>query len=137
MANGLMTETASATFQIKKGEETAFSEVHCGQKLTRGSFVLAYQGDLQGEGILEELKVHFTEKRAAIYGLQRVTGRLGDLSGSFVLKHTGRFMNGIVLSKLTVVPGSGTGGLKGLRGEINLETGPGSEFPFTFHYHFA
>ena len=132
-----MIETAAATFQIKKREETTFSEVHCGPKLTKGSFVLTYQGDLQGEGILEELRVHFTEKRVAIYGLQRVTGQLGQLAGSFVLKHTGRFMNGIILSKLTVVPGSGTGSLKGLRGEINLKTGPGSEFPFTFEYHFA
>ena len=132
-----MTETAVAAFQIKKAEEISFSEVYGGPKLTKGTFVLTYQGDLRGEGILEELKVHFTDKRAAIYGLQRVTGQLGDLTGSFVLKHAGRFMNGIILSKLTVVPGSGTDGLKGLRGEISLQAGPGSEFPFTFHYHFA
>ena len=130
-------EKADATFQIKKAEEITFSEVFGGPKLTKGSFVLTYQGDLRGEGILEELKVHFTEKRAEIYGLQRITGQLGDLSGSFVLKHTGRFANGVVTTKQTVVPGSATGGLKGLRGEIKFKTGPAKEFPITFHYHFA
>ncbi|MBI3313629.1 MAG: DUF3224 domain-containing protein [Candidatus Omnitrophica bacterium] len=130
-------QTAKATFQITKWEETPFSEVEYGPKLTRGKFVLAYQGDFQGEGILEELKVHFTSKRASIYGLQRMTGQLGDLSGSFVLKHEGRFTNGIVSVKQTVVPGSATGSLKGLRGEINLRSAAAKEFPITFHYHFA
>jgi hypothetical protein len=130
-------ETAHATFKIKSAQEIPFSEVHGGPKLTKGSFVLTYQGDLRGEGVLEELKVHFTEKRVAIYGLQRVTGQLGELSGTFVLKHTGRLMNSIVRAKLTVVPGSGTGALKGLRGEIDLASGPAVEFPITFNYHFA
>ena len=74
-----MTHKASATFQIKKWKETPFSEVPGGPKLSHGSFVLAYQGDLQGEGILQEIKVHFSEKRVALVGLQRITGRLGDL----------------------------------------------------------
>ena len=130
-------QTAEAVFQITEAEETPFSESENGPKLTKGNFVLAYQGELRGEGILEELKVHFTGKRAAIYGLQRITGHLGDLSGSFVLKHEGRFANGIVSVKQTVVPGSATGDLKGLRGEINLRSAFAKEFPITFHYHFA
>ncbi|MBI3306330.1 MAG: DUF3224 domain-containing protein [Candidatus Omnitrophica bacterium] len=130
-------QTAKATFQITKSEEIPFSEFENGPKLTRGNFVLSYQGDLRGEGILEELKVHFTPKRSSMYGLQRVTGQLGDLSGSFVLKHEGRLANGIVSVKQTVVPGSATGSLKGLRGQINLRSASAKEFPITFHYHFA
>ena len=108
-----------------------------GPKLTKGSFVLAYQGDLRGEGILEELKVHFPGKRAVFYGLQRFTGHLGELSGSFILKHEGQWINGTVNSKQTVVPGSATDGLKGLRGEMFLQTASAQEFPVTFHYRFA
>ncbi len=133
----MMDQTAAATFQIKSWKEIPFSEAPDGPKLTKGSFVLTYHGDLQGEGILEELKVHFPGKCAVFYGLQRVTGQLGDRSGSFILKHTGRFVNGTVSSKQTVVPGSGTDGLKGLRGEMYLQTSSAQEFPITFHYHFA
>ncbi len=130
-------QTANATFQVKSGEEIPFSEAAGGSKLTKGHFTLVYQGDLQGEGILEELKVHFTSKRADIYGLQRFTGQLGNLSGSFVLKHAGRFANGVVNVKQTVVPGSATEELKGLRGEINFQSAAAKEFPVTFHYRFA
>ncbi len=132
-----MNQKAAATCQIKKQEEVTFSEVPRGPKLTKASFVLAYQGELQGEGILEELKVHFSDKRAAMYGLLRITGCLGELSGSFVLRHTGRLVNGVVLSKQTVVPGSATGRLKGLRGEMSLQSVSAKEFPILFRYYFA
>lgn len=132
-----MGHTAASTFQIKRYEEAPFGEALAGPKLTKGSFVLAYEGELRGEGILEELKVHFPGECAVFYGLQRVTGRLGDLSGSFILKHEGRFVNGTVSSKQAVVPGSGTDGLKGLRGEMFLRCAAGKEFPVTFQYHFA
>lgn len=99
--------------------------------------MLTYRGGLEGEGILEELKVHFTDTRAEIYGVQRFTGKLGDQTGSFVLTHRGRLMNDVIASKMSVVPGSATEGLKGLRGEMRLHARPGQEFSVTFHFHFA
>ncbi len=130
-------QTAQIIFTIKNQEEIPFGESETGPKLTKGRFTVSYSGDLTGEGILEELKVHFTDKRVSIYGLQRVTGELQGMAGGFVLKHEGRFQNGKIYSRQTVVPGSGTGGLKGLRGEINLETAPAEKFPVEFIYHFA
>ena len=130
-------QTANATLQIKSMEEVPFGEVPGELKLSKGSFVLAYAGDLQGEGILEELKVHFNAKNAVMQGLQRFTGKLDDKSGSFVLQHEGRFVNGVVSSKMTVVPTSGTDGLKGLRGRMKLQSVSAESFAVTFTYHFA
>ena len=130
-------QTAQFIFKIKKSEEIPFGESENGPKLTKGTFVISYSGDFEGEGILEELKVHFTDKRVSVYGLERVTGELHGMAGDFVLKHEGRFQNGRVYSRQTVVPGSGTGGLKGLRGEINIETSPAEEFSVEFNYYFA
>jgi hypothetical protein len=130
-------QTAEAVFRIVRAEEIPFSETVGGPKLTKGNFLFAYEGGMQGEGILEELKVHFTPKRAEIYGLQRFTGKVGEMQGSFILKHTGRFANGVVYVKMTVVPGSGTGALKGIRGEIRLKSGQTESFPVTLHYRFA
>ncbi len=132
-----MAKTAQAVFQIKSSHETPFGEAPEGPALIRSHFMLAYQGDLQGEGTLEELKISFNSKRARMYGLQRFTGCLGDMSGSFVLKHTGRFVNGVVSSTQTVVPGSATGTFKGLRGEMSLQSAAAKEFPVTFRYYFA
>lgn len=128
---------AKAIVEIKSFEEIPFAEADAGPKLTKARLVLSYKGELEGEGILEEQKIYFNTKRAEIYGTQRFTGKLGDRSGSFVLTHRGRFMNGEVVNKMIVVPGSATGSLKGLRGQISLRSGPAKEFPVTFHYYFA
>ncbi len=118
-------------------EETPFGQTQSGPKLTKSSFVLAYEGDLEGEGIFEELKVHFSPKSAVMQGLQRFTGKLADRTGSFILKHEGRSVNGDVSSKLAVVPASATGELKGLRGEMSLQSTSGGHFAVTFTYHYA
>ncbi len=130
-------ETANAVFQIKSCQETPFAPSETGPKLTRASYVFHYQGDLDGEGILEEIKAHFPGECAVFYGLQRFTGKVAGMQGSFVLKHTGRFVSGKVSANLTVVPGSGTEGLKGLRGEMKIRTTSQTEFPVTFNYCFA
>ena len=46
-----------------------------------------------------------------------MAGRLGDRTGSFVLQHTGTDDGHTTTAGWLVVPGSGTGGLLGLRGE--------------------
>jgi hypothetical protein len=130
-------QTANAILKIKSTEEIPFSESPTGPKLTKNNSVLAYEGDLVGVGILEELKVHFGPKNAVMQGLQRFTGKLFDRTGSFVLKYEGRSVNGMISSKMTVVPASATEGLKGLRGEMTVQGTSGSNFTVTFTYHFA
>mgnify|MGYP000487920884 CR=1 FL=1 len=129
--------TASGVCRIKSREESPFSEIPEGPKLTKASCVLEYRGELEGEGVLEELKVNFTQGRAAMYGLQRVTARLGDTQGSFVLHYNSSLKNGVLISKQVVVPGSGTGGLKGLRGDMKITSASADEFFVTFDYRFA
>ena len=129
--------TAQARLKVKVREEKPFSETSEGPRLTSGSSILVYEGDLEGEAVLEEVRVHFTDKRAGIYGVQRFAGRLKDLQGSFVLHLAGQVREGAQSSTLTVIPGSGTGGLKGLRGEMRLSTLPGEILFLVFHYHFA
>jgi hypothetical protein len=53
---------------------------------------------------------------AKFVGLERVVGRLGDRWGSFVLEHSGTFEGGVAEASWSVVPGSGTGEPRGLRG---------------------
>jgi len=53
--------------------------------------------------------------------MQRFTGKLGGRNGTFVLQGKETVENGKIKAKWSVVPGSGTGSLAGLRGEGGFE----------------
>ena len=69
-------------------------------------------------------------------GLERLTGRLGEREGSFVLRHEGTYSDEEMTQMSVVVAGSGTGALAGLRGESTLTTGRLEEYPFRLRYVF-
>ena len=54
---------------------------------------------------------------ATVIGLERISGKLGGKAGTFVLEHHGGYADGTASGKATVVAGSGTGALAGLRGQ--------------------
>lgn len=126
---------ARSVFKISHGHEEPFSETE-GMKLTSGKFHMTYSGEIDGEGVLMELKHYSSKDTATVYGLERISGRIHSKQGSFILEHVGKFENGILRSRRTVVPGSGTGDLINLRGEINFDTGPNHEFSFVLKYYF-
>ncbi|AXF57375.1 DUF3224 domain-containing protein [Salicibibacter kimchii] len=131
-----MSMKAQSSFKLTEANEIPYSEVGEGSKLTRGYFEVEYNGELQGKGDLQELKCYLPDDSATVYGFERITGRIGDKSGSFVLEHVGKFENGLLKSKRNVVQGSGTGELTGIVGEINFESGSAEEFQITFNYYF-
>jgi hypothetical protein len=74
---------------------------------------------------------------ASYVGMQRVVGSLGGRSGSFVLQVSGTFAEGLAQATWFVVPGSGTGELRGLRGEGGFPAQHGtSKVPYTLDYSF-
>lgn len=126
---------AKGTRNLTKWEEKTYSETEGGPKLTTSAVVNTIHGDLEGEATLEYIMVYLPDGSATCLGLEQVTGRLGDRSGTFVLRHEGKFESMTAKGSFTVVPGSGTGELKGLRGEGYFET-QGHTAPFTFDYYF-
>jgi hypothetical protein len=71
---------------------------------------------------------------ATFVGLERITGRIAGKSGSFVLQRTGTFEGGQAKESYTVIAGSGTGELRGLRGSGTSSVGHGMEHPFVLEY---
>ena len=61
-------------------------------------------------------------------------GRLGDRSGSFVLRTSGSFDGEVAQGELTVVHGSGTGELDGIDGRGEFKAPLGSEAYVSFDY---
>lgn len=117
-------------------QERLYGDAPLGPRLTAASAMLSYEGDLCGEGVLEELRVSFADGSATLYAIERISGSLGGRAGSFVLEHVGSSRNGVVTSKRTVVPGSGTGALCGLRGVIEAVCGRAPTCAITCHYCF-
>jgi hypothetical protein len=129
-----MKKKAQATFQVKGWDENPYHESEGGPKLTRATVQTAYQGDIEGEGAVEYLMVHRTDGTANFVGMERIEGRLGGRSGSFVLQHEGTFEAGTAKTRWSVVPGSGTGELEGLRGDGGFAAEHAQEFPVTLDY---
>ncbi len=125
---------AEAAFEIVSWEEEPFSTVEAGDKLTRVSVVKSYAGVIEGEGRLEYLMRHRQDGSAEFFGLERVIGSVESHSGSFILRHTGTFEAGEMTQRSTVLHGSGTDELVGLRGQIELTAGHQQEYPFAFDY---
>lgn len=121
-------------FRVTAWDEKPYDEIEGGAKLTRASITKSFSGDIEGEGKLEYLMVHRDDGSASFIGLERVVGRLGDRSGSFVLQHTGTFEGGTAKATWIVVPGSGAGGLRGLRGEGGFASAHAESYSMTLDY---
>jgi hypothetical protein len=126
--------TANARFAIKSWEEKPYSEGADMPKLTRANVIKTFTGDLEAEGHVEYLMMYAGDGSAAVVGLERIVGRLAGKKGSFVLQRTGTFEDGVAKEAYFVVPGSGTGDLRGLRGEGTSALGHGTDYPFLLHY---
>jgi len=129
--------TAKARFAIKSWDEKPFSEGDGLPRLTRAGVTKTFTGDIEGESLLEYLMMYRSDGSATFVGLERISARIGDRSGTFVLQRTGRFEDGLAKETYVVVAGSGTGGLAGLEGEGNSAVGHGMEHPFELNYDFA
>ena len=132
-----MKKTASARFAIKNWDEKPYSEGQNQPKLTRATVMKSFTGDIEAESQVEYLMMYRGDGTAAFVGLERVTGRIGGKSGSFVLQRSGVFEGGLAKESYSVIPGSGSGELQGLRGEGSSAVGHGMEHPFTLNYELA
>ena len=131
-----MSTHATATFKVKSWDEKPYDEMDGGPKLTRASITKSFTGDIEGEGALEYLMMYRDDGTASFIGLERITGRVGDRAGSFVLEHAGTSDSSIATATWSVVPGSGTGDLRGLKGVGGFSSGHAESYPMTLDYDF-
>jgi hypothetical protein len=129
-----MKHTANARFAIKGWEEKPYSEGQDLPKMTKAAVTKTFTGDVAGEGHVEYLMMYRADGSATFVGLERIVGKVAGKAGSFVLQRTGVFENGTAKESYSVVPGSATGELRGLRGEGTSAVGHGSDHPFTLKY---
>jgi Protein of unknown function (DUF3224) len=131
-----MTTQANGRFEVKQWDEKVYRDAEGGGKLSRASVKQRFEGDLQGEGAVEWLMCYRDDDTADFVGLQLVDGRIGNRAGSFVLRNAGTFDGKEAKGSWTVVPGSGTGELRGLRGEGEFTAPLGGQPSISLDYDF-
>ena len=94
-----------------------------------------YHGDLEAIGKGQMLTAGSAIKGSGAYvAIEKVTGTLHGLTGSFVLQHTGTMTQGLPQLTIAVVPDSGTGQLAGIVGKMNITIAPGGKHSCDFEY---
>jgi hypothetical protein len=120
--------TAKAKITVQSSESTPYDR-STAPALVDVRLTETFTGDLEGESRVRALQVLRDDKSVCMVSVQRFRGNLRGRQGTFVLQGSETVENGSIKAKWSVVPGSGTGGLFGLRGEGGFqgEFGKGSE----------
>lgn len=131
-----MSRHTEATFEIVDWAEDDILHADAGPKVTRAVVTMSFMGELQGEGSVEWLMSYDHEGAAHFVGLERILGRIGDDTGSFVLQHVGTFDGESAKADVLIVPGSGTDELRDLQGKGSFLAGmgPGGERSISLDY---
>lgn len=120
---------AQGTFDVKMTPAPAAGKGGIGQM----SIDKQFHGDLDGHSMGEMLYAGSPASSGGYVAIERVTGTLAGRSGGFVLQHSGTMDNGVPSLSVTVVPDSGTDGLKGLTGKMQINIENGKHF-YDFEY---
>jgi hypothetical protein len=118
-----MTTTATVTVTARSWEEDRVTEVDPTHAVARTVFTTTYEGDIVGSSTAALLISYVggvpSDPHSLVgpyVGYEQVTGTLDGRAGTFVLAVRGDHAGGVAHTDIDVVPGSGTGGLAGLRG---------------------
>src|SRR5215470_15173496 len=110
-------QRATGRTEVSKYVPTTFDELPEGPTLLEVQLTETFSGDIQGEGIGRVIQAVRKDRSAAFAGIERVRGSMAGRSGTFLLQVKGTVVNREMHAEWFVVPGSGTGGLSGLRGD--------------------
>lgn len=122
---------ANGTFEVKLQPLEPYAAGQAGVNFGRMSLDKTFSGDLQGTSRGEMLSAVINSAlgdAAGYVALEQVSGTLEGRAGTFVLQHYGVSGRGGDRLVLEVLPGSGTGALAGLTGEMTIRREGGGHF---------
>ena len=126
--------TANGTFEVKMAPQKADHAAAEAAGLGRMSLDKRYFGALEATGQGEMLSLLDREKGSGGYvAMERVTGKLEERKGTFVLQHDATMNRGAAEMRIRVVPDSGTGELEGIAGTMTIQL-EGKQHYYYFEY---
>jgi len=130
-----MATTLTTKMRIASWDESPVEEFGDGGKLTRALVQLSDAKELSdGKDALESgssamLAYYRPDGTGSYVTMTRITGSLDGRTGSFVLRGEGAYDGTTASGRMTVVPGSGTGGLSGISGTCESDS-THADYPF-------
>lgn len=134
--NEAMKTQATGRIEVDSYEPQSYEEPAAGPQLVEIHVRERFIGDIEGEGAVRFLQAVGRDGSASFVGIERVTGRIADRHGSFLLQDAGTLEGTTVSGEWFVIPGSGTGQLTGLRGEGGFVAELGQHASITLDYWF-
>jgi hypothetical protein len=131
-----MSSQAVSAFEVTSWEQSTYDEPADAPALGRATVTKVFRGDVEAESSAELLLCRPDETSGGYVASERITGRIGDRAGSFVVQH-GATQDGDRFEVYgRVLPGSGTGDLQGIRGTCTFEHDERGAI-FTLNYEFV
>ena len=129
--------TVTGTFEVQPGNETTIGEPGEGIRLTHATGTQRFTGGIVGDGEIEWLMCYLPSKSARYVGLQRISGTFDGRRGSVVLEAAGDHDGTASAATWTVMAGTGTGELAGIRGTGGFEATGGRTVSYRLDYELA
>ena len=127
-----VTLRATGNFEVKT---TAQDDKSPDPLLGRYALDKQYHGDLEAIGVGQMLTASTQVKGSGAYvAIEKVTGSLKSRTGSFVLEHMGTMSENVPQLAITIVPDSGTAGLKGIAGKMTITIAAGGQHSYDLEY---
>lgn len=116
-------QKARGSFTNVSGKAETLDEQPDGSQLLVGQWSARYTGDIDGSATTHILQAKLVDGTSTLCAIERIEGTVGDRSGSFLNQQDGTRGGSTWHGRFWVIPGSGTGGLSGLRGEGQWDLG--------------
>ena len=124
-----VTVTLTTKMRIANWDESPVEEFDDGSKLTRAQVRLSDGQQGLASGSVGMLAYYRPDGTSSFVTVMRLTGILDGRAGSFVLSGEGTFDGTTASGQMTVVAGSGTGGLAGISGSCR-SVSTHADYPF-------
>jgi uncharacterized protein DUF3224 len=119
----------STRLRIDEWAESVIEEFADGSAITRAQVRLEDGADGLESGSASMLAYYRPDGTSRYVSVLRLSARLGGHAGAFVLEGSGGYDGTTASSRMSVVPGSGTGELAGIGGTCTSES-THADYPF-------
>lgn len=128
--------TARGSFEVTIEPEPPYLE-DGGLQLNLNKVEKEYSGEMVGTARAHMLAAYTATPGSAGYvAIEHFCGTVNGIPGSLALQHSGTMGRGEASLAVTVVPDSGTGGLAGISGTLELNNDEAGH-TYVFEYEFA
>jgi Protein of unknown function (DUF3224) len=138
-----MMTTLESRLHIDSWDEKPYRESEDGRKFSTAAVVLSAEGEVAGDVVtaatFESVLFYRADGTGQFVSVMQLDATLAGRSGSFALSGEGSFQDGAAHLTLSVIAGSGIGGLAGLTGSLE-STSTHSDYPYmpvTLRYDFG